>query len=81
MSQIIQIGASASGTQKGETFPRINWSSDSPWRSAGIWILLGPLGLAGVLPGGPATILKLKINSGGQSSQKFWSALETIFKW
>ena len=52
-SQIMQMCASESGTQNGETFPRINWSSDRPWRRAGIWILLGPLGLAGVLPGGP----------------------------
>ena len=54
----MHTGASASGTQNGETFPRISWSSDKPWSKAGIWTLLGPPGLAGVLPGGPVVMKK-----------------------
>ena len=52
-SQIIQLGASESGTQKGATFPNINWSSFRPCKDSGMPAFVGPLGLAGVLPGGP----------------------------
>ena len=52
-SQIMQLAASESGIQKGATFPIINWSSLSPWRDSGIPASVGPLGFAGVLPGGP----------------------------
>ena len=53
VSHIMHDAASVSGIQKGDTFPNINWSSFRPCKDSGIPALLGPFGLAGVLPGGP----------------------------
>ena len=49
----MHTAASVSGIQKGETLPSISCSSDIPCNNSGIPAVLGPFGLAGVLPGGP----------------------------